>query len=340
MSEEQSTSGVDLVERPEIESPEFSLVPVTADNFKRAETDFYFGLFVSRGALGKFYHYRALPPVELRSVRPNRDTLYSQVVFDLDAGPVKITLPDAGGRFMSMLIIDEDHYAQATLYGAGVYRFARKDYDTRYILAAVRTLVDPNDPDDFRRVHALQDAIQISQPGGPGKWEPPDWDPVSQKKVRDHLKALGETLPDMNRAAGRKNEVDPVRHLIGTASGWGLNPVKDAIYLNVTPRDNDGRGVYRLSVPAEVPVDGFWSISVYDAEGFFVKNDLDAYTLNGITAKKDPDGGVTVQFGGRDGKIPNCLPIMPGWNYMVRLYRPKLSLLKGNWHFPAAQRVN
>ena len=37
-------------------------------------------------------------------IRLNRDTLYSSAVFDLDAGPVTITLPDAGKRFMSMLV--------------------------------------------------------------------------------------------------------------------------------------------------------------------------------------------------------------------------------------------
>ena len=40
----------------------------------------------------------------------NRDTLYSAAVFDLDAGPVSITLPDAGRRFLSMQVINEDHY--------------------------------------------------------------------------------------------------------------------------------------------------------------------------------------------------------------------------------------
>ena len=40
--------------------------------------------------------------------RGNRDTLYSVGVFDLDAGPVTISLPDAGKRFMTMIVIDED----------------------------------------------------------------------------------------------------------------------------------------------------------------------------------------------------------------------------------------
>ena len=47
------------------------------------------------------------------------------------------------------------------------------------------------------------------------------------------------------------------------------------------------------------------------------------------TAQKSADGSVAVQFGGCDGKMPNYLPIMPGWNYMVRLYRPHAEILNG-----------
>jgi hypothetical protein len=88
-----------------------------------------------------------------------------------------------------------------------------------------------------------------------------------------------------------------------------------------------------------VPVDGFWSISVYNAQGYFEKNPYDAYTLNNITAKKDADGSVAVQFGGCDGKIPNCLPTTAGWNYLVRLYQPRAEILNGQWTFPKAEPV-
>jgi hypothetical protein len=86
-----------------------------------------------------------------------------------------------------------------------------------------------------------------------------------------------------------------------------------------------------------VPVDAFWSISLYNADGYFQKNDLNAYSLNNITSKKSADGSVAIQFGGCDGKIPNCLPIMNGWNYTVRLYRPRAEILNGKWKFPEAQ---
>jgi hypothetical protein len=87
----------------------------------------------------------------------------------------------------------------------------------------------------------------------------------------------------------------------------------------------------------DVPVDGFWSISVYNAKGYFERNQYDAYTLNNITAMKNADGSVSIQFGGCDGKILNCLPITPGWNYWVRLYRPQAQILNGSWKFPEAQ---
>jgi hypothetical protein len=135
---------------------------------------------------------------------------------------------------------------------------------------------------------------------------------------------------------GPKDQVDPVRHLIGTATGWGGNPEKDAMYLTVMPSKNDGTTVYKLTV-RDVPVDGFWSISVYNAKGYFEKNQYDAYTLNNITAVKNADGSVTIQFGGCNGKIPDCLPITPGWNYWVRLYRPRAEILNGSWKFPEAQ---
>jgi hypothetical protein len=313
-------------------------IPVTPDNFRRAETDMYFATLVKEGAFGKFLHHRQPMTIESPIVRPNRDTLYSYGVFDLDAGPVTVTLPDAGKRFLSLQVLDEDQYTSQVLYGAGRHTFTRERIGTRYFSLGVRILVDPANPEDVRQVQALQDALKLEQKS-PGKFEVPNFDPVSQKKVRDALLLLGETVPDTRRMFGPRGKVDPMRHLIGTAIGFGGNPEKDALYLTVTPTRNDGATVHRLTVK-NVPVDAFWSISIYNAKGNFEKNRLDAYSLNSITAKKSTDGSVAVQFGGCDGKVPNCLPIVKGWNYTVRLYRPRAEILNGKWTFPEAQRLN
>ena len=101
---------------------------------------------------------------------------------------------------------------------------------------------------------------------------------------------------------GTRNEVDPIRHLIGSAMAWGGNPERDATYLNVTPEKNDGVTPYRLTV-RDVPVDGFWSISVYNGQGYFEPNPFEAYTINNLTAKKNADQSVTVHFGTCDGAL-------------------------------------
>jgi hypothetical protein len=313
-------------------------ITVTADNFVRAESDLYFSGLVKDGGLGKFYHRRVPAALDNQTViRLNRDTLYSSAVFDLDAGPVTITMPDAGKRFMSMQVINEDEYTPFVAYGAGSHTLTKENIGTRYVVVAVRTLVDPNDPQDLAQVHALQDAIKVDQKSA-GTFEIPKWDLASQKVAREALLALAAPLPNTNGMFGTKAQVDPVRHLIGAASAWGGNPENAAMYLNVTPAKNDGTTIYRLQV-SDVPVDGFWSVSVYNAQGYYQPNPYNAYSLNSITAKRGADGVVDVQFGGCDGKIQNCLPIMAGWNYMVRLYRPRPEILDGKWAFPQAQPV-
>jgi hypothetical protein len=314
-------------------------IPVTADNFIRAESDTYLAATAKEaGGLGKLQHRREPASIDNQTViRLNRDTLYSSAVFDLDAGPATVTLPDAGTRFQSLMFVNQDHYAW-TEYGAGPHTITRDKAGTRYAIAAIRTLVDPNDPKDLEQVHRLQDGITVAQEGS-GTIELPSWDPVSQKKVRDALLVLGSTIPDFKHAFGTKAQVDSVRHLIGTATGWGGNPDKDASYLNVTPSRNDGNTAYVLNVK-DVPVDAFWSVSVYNADGYFEKNPYNAYTVNSLTGKKEADGSIRIQFGGCDGKIANCIPITAGWNYTVRLYLPRKEILDGTWKFPEPQPVS
>ncbi|WP_309227773.1 MULTISPECIES: DUF1214 domain-containing protein [unclassified Mycolicibacterium] len=313
---------------------------MSPDNFARAESDLYFTGIVNDGGFGRFFHNREVSPIDHQIViRQNRDTLYSAALFDLDGGPVTITLPGSADRFMSLQIISEDHYTTNVAYAPAEVTFSRDSVDTRYAAAAIRILVDPGDTADLAAVHALQDAITVSQ-AEPGFFEIPQWDPVSQKTVRDALITLSTTLADTKAMFGPKYEVEPVRHLIGSAFAWGGNPERDALYLTVVPPRNDGTTVHRLTVK-DVPVDGFWSVTVYNKDGYFTPNAQNAYSVNNITAVKDPDGATTVQFGGSDdgGGAANLLPVTEGWNYLVRLYRPRPEILDGSWTFPEAQPV-
>jgi hypothetical protein len=311
-------------------------IPVTVGNFIRAESDRTFARAVATGRFGKLGHGRTMTAIAEQDVaRMNRDTLYSSGVFDLAAAPITITLPDTRKRFMSLLVVSQDHFVNQVVYAPGCYTYTMDDVGTRYALVVVRMLANPLDPADMKLASGLQHAIRVEQARA-GTFEIPNWDAASRDRVREALESLATMGDALGASFGTRDEVDPIRHLIATAVSWGGNPRPAAVYQSVFPRDNDGKTIHTLTV-RDVPVDGFWSISVYNAKGYFEANDRDAYSLNDLTTKPNADGSFTIQLGGCRGGTRNCLPIMPGWNYTVRLYRPRKEVLDGTWRFPRAR---
>ena len=312
-------------------------VLVNVSNFARAESDLYFGRVVDQNGLGKLGHERTPVAIDNQKViRMNRDTLYSSGVFDLAAGALTVTLPEnPDKRFMAMQVVTEDHYTPEVVYD-GSHTYTEANVGTRYVFIILRTFINPDDPKDLAAAHALQDQVKVEQ-AATGSWQPGNWDKASQDKARAALLSLASLGGvDEIRRMGAKGEVDEVSHLIATAQGWGLNPSYAAVYVNGYPKQNDGKTIYRLTMK-DVPVDGFWSLSAYNRDGFFEKNALGAYSFNSVTAAKDADGSATIQFGGCATDTPNCLPVSEGWNYTIRLYRPRQAVLDGSWKAPEAQ---
>jgi hypothetical protein len=307
---------------------------VNVTNFERAETDRMFAAIQAQaGGVNQLFHNRVPTPVDRQTViRMNRDTLYSGAVVDISAGAT-IVVPDAGRRYLSVMIVNQDHYINRVFHRPGHYDLTVKEFGTPYVLAAARVLVDPADPADVTTVNALQDQFSL-QASSARPFVMPAYDQTSFDATRAGLLELAKGLGSFEHAFGAKNEVNPVLHLIGTAAGWGGLPDREAVYVNVNP--GLPAGEYQLTVP-DVPVDGFWSISLYNAAGYFEPNDRGAYSINNVTAARDQGGSVTIHFGGCDDGRPNCLPITDGWNYVVRLYRPRAEILDGSWAFPTLE---
>ncbi|MCJ7557487.1 MAG: DUF1254 domain-containing protein [Gammaproteobacteria bacterium] len=310
---------------------------VTVDNFVRAETDMTFKRYESAGGFGKMFHLRQPTPIDKQDViRMNQDTLYSVGIFDLTT-PVTITKPKTD-RWQSMMLVSEDHSIPPAIYKAGSYTLTQEDIGTRYVAVVFRTLVNANDANDIKLANSVQDQITVKQ-AKTGSLEVPEWDEESLSKVRNAINVLAATLSDTSGMLGEKAKLKPIHHLLGTAMGWGGNPRKDAIYVNVVPEKNDGKTNYAVTVK-DVPVDGFTSITVYNAAGFMERNDLGINSINNLTATPDAGGGATVHFGGCEDGRKNCIPITDGWNYIVRLYQPREAILDGSWKFPDPQPVD
>src|ERR1700744_1983441 len=122
-------------------------IHVNADNFVQAETHRMFrDIQAQAGAVGTFRHNRTPARIDEQTViRLNRDTLYSFVIVDL-AEPARLTLPDADGRYLSAMIVNEDHFVNDVFHDASEYTLTSDHYGSRYVLAGVRILVAPTTP--------------------------------------------------------------------------------------------------------------------------------------------------------------------------------------------------
>jgi hypothetical protein len=264
----------------------------------------------------------------------NRDTLYSVAIVDISQGAV-VTIPHAGDRYLSVMVVNQDHYINEVLHEPGQHELTVGRFDTPYVCLAARILVDPNAPADVAEVVRLQDGLGLEAASGT-PFTHPEYEAASFDATRDELKARITEGLAIDRTFGRRDEVDPDRHRIGTAMGWGGLPDAEAKYISGPLGFPVGE--YRLTV-RDVPVDGFWSISIYNKDGFFEANDRGVNSINSVTSQQSPDGTVTVNLGGCEDGRPNCVPIMEGWNYTVRLYRPRAEVLDGSYAFPAPERI-
>lgn len=306
---------------------------VTVENFVRAESDTMFRKNMEGAGVGvgELSHIRTpTTPDNQPVIRMNQDTLYSMVILDLSK-PVTVTLPDLGGRYQSMHVVNQDHYMS---YEAkpGTYRLTQDEVGTRFALVTFRTFVNANDQKDIEKAHAAQDAIKVSG-GGSGPFDAPEWDAKTLTVARKALNDLAILGFESAHAFGSKEETKPIDHLVGAAAGWGGLPQSAAYYEIDSVSQNDGKVPYAVTVK-DVPVDAFWSVTVYNADGYLEANKQGVNSYNDVTAERNPDGSQTIHFGGcEDGRV-NCIPITPGWNYAVRMYSPRKEILSGEWSFP------
>jgi hypothetical protein len=154
------------------------------------------------------------------------------------------------------------------------------------------------------------------------------------------------------KPAGRYG-TDYIQRALITRFFLGCNLLEDAVYPGAKT-DSAGQAlsgankyVIRFPKGQMPPVRGFWSLTMYDADWFFVANPLNRYTLSQrSTLKSNPDGSVDFYIQAANpgpDKESNWLPAPNGRFYLtLRMYWPKEhppSLLDGTWKPPLIERV-
>lgn len=308
-----ATTELDLVSAPDF-------IPVTLDNYKTAESDLAFNNVTKFVGTNKFLHF----PVEAFDlenqtvVRMNRDTIYSGAIVNVSKGAT-VTLPESDGRYMSAMIVQNDHYIDQVFKTPGKHVI---EADTDFVLVAVRIRANVNDPEDGDKIRALQQAITISANAS----EPhvmPNYDMDQLVALRNELAAEAAEKGSLNNMQGARGTVDERMHLLGTAAGWGLLPDANARYLSYGQEDGQGCFQATYSVPP-FNKPGFFSITMYDANGWIFS---DRAILNEYNIEFNDNGTFDVNFGECGDNAKNNLPIVEGWNFLMRVYEPRLTQL-------------
>ena len=261
----------------------------------------------------------------------NKDTLYSGAIVDTSGGAT-VTLPQVpDGRYMSILLVDNDHFSPEVFYAPGVHELPK---DTKYLGVFVRTqLFNPDDPAEIALVNTPQDQVvanaKSADPLPATKWQPASLTALTERYERDSLQ-----YSSWKGMMGPRGKVDETTRHIAAAAAWGLFPEWDATYLNYKGA-GDSKGGQKATYAAPENK-SFWSITVYGADGYMKSENS---MLNGANVKLNDDGTFTAYFGSREscGDAPNRLDVTDGWNFLMRIYRPGPSVLDGSYKLPTVE---
>jgi hypothetical protein len=177
---------------------------------------------------------------------------------------------------------------------------------------------------------------------------------LAVERIAAHFQSGGEDLNgwEFFKPAGRYG-TDYIQRALITRYGLGCNILEDAVYpttkTDFAGQKLDGANRYVIRFPRGQmpPVRGFWSLTMYNAQFFFIANPLNRYTLSARNAlKADPDGTVELLIQASSpgpDKEANWLPAPNGpFVLMLRFYWPKErppSILDGTWKPPAVEKV-
>lgn len=304
---------------------------VNASNYNKIESSSQIITYQNLAGGINLWHHITKPTAtdKQTTIRMNRDTLYSIAIIDISQN-AEITLPDVGERYISLAIQNEDGYITDVYYGGGTYKINKEEIGSDYVMAFVRILLDSKDEVDMKKVNDFQKEYKI-QASSNIPFVAIDFDNNSFLQIRNALLDLFSLTKNTHNMFGKAEEVDPILFLVGTAGGFGGLPEKDAVYLNETPKVKAKHLSLTLK---DVPVDGFWSITVYDKDGYMFDSEYGSSNINSLMAKANEDGSYTINFVESIKGLPNSLAIEDGWNYIVRLYKPRKEILSGEWKVP------
>lgn len=327
-----SVLAIDTGVRPDgqvtIANPSFSAtggIRVTMDNIIRAETAKYFAAETLTGGSNKFRHERTGIDTKNQTViRSNFDLIYSYGVFDTKDG-VTIAVPPYD-LYQSVQIFDEDHFTIAVVYPGQTVTVKQSDLTHgRYVYMFMRTQPRTLDEKGIADLNKRQDSVKVSFGGTPEPYKSPvKYDVDSFNKLRAELVRRGPAEAVIYKGfVSKGDKIITPQYQLTNIGGWGGLPAKHAFYWVVAPKDEGAINAQCSAttiqpLPVQYDKNGYWSLTVYNAEGW-VKTDH--FVINSHNAKPNKDGSYTLHFNCGDNVVNN-FNTTRNWNALMRAYLP------------------
>lgn len=262
-------------EIPEIDSSGWSADPapigMTPAQYINSESRAFMADFLERAGINAFHHFVGLTKAADKwVVSPNNDTIYSLAIANAREG-FTLELPEVGDRFLSTQIITEDHMTPFYIYGGGTHEFSAEQLQTDFVVVGVRMGTDGTDEDVKVVTESLQPQYKVI--GAATADDLPEVDMELLEKVRAAMLAEYSKLPNSFGAMQKRVEdvSDWEYFTYVTAGAWGLSADENAMYAAGGPKDAKGGDCYLANFP-EVPVEAFFSITVYGPEKYLMSD--------------------------------------------------------------------
>jgi hypothetical protein len=305
------------------ENTEPVFVPVTAENYVQAETDWNFAGQQAQAPINTWTHNDRVTEENQTIIRSNADVMYSLALVDVSEGATFSIPKRENGALQLIHYMDENHLTHGVIYAGESVSITPKDLTSgNYVYILARTQIS----DDMEESKTAQRAMVIDAKSAK-PYQPKGFDVEEVEAFREKLiaevysgEAFGEDVLDASRAFGATfDDVDSKDYYYAAAVGWGGLPPQHAQYTAFVKGQGSDAECQTITFPKpnlDYENGGFFSLTTYNAESWI---EGDNFYIGHKRMKDNGDGSMTIDF---NCDTPYSVTVGKGWNGTFRLYRP------------------
>ena len=294
-------------------------IPVTAENYVQAETDWNFAAQQAQAPINTWTHKDRVTEENQTIIRSNADVAYSLALVDVSEGATFSIPKRENGKLQLIHYMDENHLTHGVVYAGDSVTVTPDDLTGgHYVYILARTQISQ----DLDETKAAQRSMVIDAKSAK-PYQPKGFDPKEVEAFREKLIAevnSGKVAIDGFRAFGATlDDVVYKDYYYASALGWAGLPPQHAQYTAFVKGQGSAAKGQTITFPKpklDYENGGFFSLTTYNSESWI---EGDNFYIGHERMKDNGDGTMTIDF---NCDTPHSVTVGEGWNGTFRLYKP------------------